>query len=49
LVHQQKVTTGDLTGTAGIQILDGLQSGETIAVSGASQLREGMKVRPFNP
>ncbi|UCD58527.1 MAG: efflux RND transporter periplasmic adaptor subunit, partial [Candidatus Hydrogenedentota bacterium] len=45
-VHRRKVTTGDLTGTDSIQILDGLKSGETIALSGVSQLREGMKVRP---
>ena len=46
-VHRRKVTTGDLTGTDSIKITDGLQSGEIIAVSGVSQLREGMQVRPL--
>jgi len=46
-VERRKVTTGDLTGEASIQITEGLQSGEMIAVSGVSQLREGMKVKPF--
>jgi len=41
------VTTGILTGEAGIQITGGLQSGEMIVISGVSQLREGMKVKPF--
>ncbi len=45
-VRRRKVTTGDLTGTDSIQIVDGLQSDEMIAVSGISQLREGMKIRP---
>lgn len=44
-VHRRKVTTGELTGTDSIQILDGLQSDEMIAISGVSRLREGMKVR----
>jgi len=47
-VGRRKVTTGDLTGEAGIQITEGLQSGEMIAASGVSQLREGMKVKPFD-
>ena len=47
-VEKRKVTTGDLTGKANIQITGGLQSGEMIAVSGVSQLREGMKVKPFD-
>jgi RND family efflux transporter MFP subunit len=47
-VGRRKITTGDLTGQASIQIKDGLKSGDTIAVSGVSQLREGMKVRPFD-
>jgi RND family efflux transporter MFP subunit len=45
---RRKITTGHLTGEASIQITEGLQSGEMIAVSGVSQLREGMKVRPFD-
>ncbi|MFO7738323.1 MAG: efflux RND transporter periplasmic adaptor subunit [Desulfatiglandaceae bacterium] len=47
-VGRRKVTTGDLTGEAGIQITEGLQSGEMIAASGVSQLREGMKVKAFD-
>jgi len=47
-VGQRKVTVGNLTGTADIQIVDGLNPGETIAVTGVGQLREGMKVRPFD-
>ncbi len=47
-VERRKVTTGDLTGEASIQITGGLESGEMIAVSGVSQLREGMKVKPFD-
>lgn len=47
-VSQRKVTVGDLTGTADIQIADGLNPGETIAVTGVGQLREGMKVRPLD-
>ena len=44
-VHRRKVTTGNLLGKAAIQILDGLKSGETIAVAGVSRLREDMQVR----
>jgi len=47
-VVRRKVTTGDLTGEASIQVTGGLESGEMIAVSGVSQLREGMKVKPFD-
>ena len=46
-VMRRKVTTGNLTGTANIMITEGLQTGETIAVAGVSQLREGMEVRPL--
>lgn len=45
-VLKRKVTTGDLTGTDSIQILDGIKSGEMIAISAVSRLREGMKIRP---
>ena len=44
-VHLRKVKTGDLAGTDGIEIVEGLERGETIAVSAVSLLREGMKVR----
>jgi membrane fusion protein, multidrug efflux system len=43
-VHQRTVKTGDLTGTDSIEIIDGLKSGDTIAISGVSRLREGMQV-----
>jgi len=47
-VSQRKVTAGDLTGTADIEILEGLNPGDTIAITGVGQLREGMKVRPLD-
>jgi multidrug efflux system membrane fusion protein len=43
-VQQRKVTTGELTGSKSIQILEGLKSGEMIATTGVTQLREGMQV-----
>ena len=43
-VQRRPVKTGDLTGTDSIEIIDGLKSGETIAISGVSRLREGMQV-----
>ncbi len=47
-VAQRAVTTSDLTGSASIQISSGLKPGETVAVSGVSQLRAGMQVRPVD-
>ncbi|MBW2066908.1 MAG: efflux RND transporter periplasmic adaptor subunit [Deltaproteobacteria bacterium] len=47
-VHKREVKTGDLTGTDSIQILSGLKAGETIAITGVSRLREGMKVRDLS-
>jgi multidrug efflux system membrane fusion protein len=44
-VHLRKVKTGDMVAADGIEIVEGLERGETIAVSGVSQLREGVKVR----
>jgi len=43
---RRHVTTGGLTGTDRMEIKDGLESGETIAISGVSLLREGMLVKP---
>lgn len=43
-VSQRPVKTGDLTGTDSIRIPEGLKSGELVAVSGVSRLREGMQV-----
>jgi RND family efflux transporter MFP subunit len=44
-VSKRKVTTGEITGTESVQILDGLDPGERIAVSAITQLQEGIKVR----
>ena len=46
--HARKVTTGKLTGSDQIEILDGIKSGDVIAIAGVSQLREGMRVRPVD-
>jgi len=43
-VTRRLVKTGEVTGGR-IEIVDGLQPGDRIAVAGASSLREGMKVR----
>ncbi len=45
-VKQHPVKTGDLSGGS-ITILNGLKTGDIIAVSGVHQLREGMKVRRY--
>jgi membrane fusion protein, multidrug efflux system len=47
-LQRRIVRTGDLTGDGEIQIIDGLRPGEVIAVSGVSQLRQGMQVKPFD-
>lgn len=47
-VHARQVTTGKLAGTEQIEILDGLNAGDVIAIAGVSQLREGMRVRPVD-
>ncbi|UCD35842.1 MAG: efflux RND transporter periplasmic adaptor subunit [Nitrospiraceae bacterium] len=47
-VSRRTVATGELAGTDSIEIIDGLQTGETIAVTAVTQLREGMKVRSFD-
>ena len=44
-VQGREVRTGQLTGTESIEILDGLTSGEIIAITGVARLQEGMKVR----
>lgn len=46
-VHLRKVKTGSLAGADSIEIAEGLQEGETIAVSAVNQLREGMKICMF--
>jgi len=46
-VHKRIVKTGPLTGSDHIEILQGLKADDTLAVSGVTHLREGMKVRPY--
>jgi len=43
-VNSRQVETGSLTGAADISIISGIEPGETIAVTGVTQLRENMKV-----
>jgi RND family efflux transporter MFP subunit len=47
-VGRRPVTLGDLTGTDSIEILDGVSSGEMIAVTGVSMLREGSTIRDLS-
>ncbi len=44
-VQRREVKTGRLTGTESIEIIDGLTSGDIIAITGVARLQEGMKVR----
>jgi RND family efflux transporter MFP subunit len=44
-VHKQQVTVGMISGSENIDVKEGLEGGETIAVAGILQLQEGMKVR----
>jgi multidrug efflux system membrane fusion protein len=44
-VHKRAVETGRPRGTDSLEVLEGLEPGETIAVSGASRLHEGQPVR----
>jgi len=46
VVHGQEVELGQMTGVE-IEILNGLEDGDTIAILGASNLTEGMNVRPL--
>ena len=46
VVHGREVELGQTTGDQ-IEILSGLEDGDAIAVLGASNLEEGMKVRPL--
>ena len=43
-VSKRPVKTGDLSGKDSIFIREGIKPGETLAISGVSQLREGMQV-----
>jgi len=46
-VHKTVVKVGPLTGSEDIVVTDGLKGGETIVTAGVTQLRDGMKVRPW--
>jgi multidrug efflux system membrane fusion protein len=41
----RKVTTGELTGSEEIEIVEGVEPGETVAITGVTQLRQGDRVR----
>jgi RND family efflux transporter MFP subunit len=47
-VHRRSVRTGALVGQSQILVEDGLQPGETIAVTAVTLLREGLRVRPVD-
>ena len=47
-VHKQDVQVGEISGLKDIQILEGLNGGETIVVAGVLKLQEGMKVRHWD-
>ena len=44
-VSMREVTTGDLTGSEEIEIVKGVEPGETVAVTGVTRLRAGDQVR----
>ena len=44
-VSSRSVTTGGLTGSDSVEILSGLEPGETIANSAVQTLRDGMTIR----
>ena len=44
-VRKQEVKVGMISGSENIDVTEGLEGGETIAVAGILQLQEGMKVR----
>jgi multidrug efflux pump subunit AcrA (membrane-fusion protein) len=46
-VHLREVKTGNLVRSDSVEISEGLQSGETIAVTAVTELREGMKIERF--
>jgi multidrug efflux pump subunit AcrA (membrane-fusion protein) len=47
-VQRRAVETGPLKGVDSILIGSGLESGEVIAISAVSRLREGMAIRPID-
>ena len=48
-VKKQEVKVGMISGSENIDVTDGLEGGETIAVAGILQLQDGMKVRIWEP
>ena len=44
-VSMRRVATGELTGRDEIEIASGIEPGETVAVTGVTQLRDGDRVR----
>lgn len=46
VVHGREVVLGQMTGSD-VEILGGLEDGDTVAILGASNLTEGMKARPL--
>ncbi len=47
VVSRRAVVVGEIT-AGGMQVLDGLEPGETVAAAGVHYLKEGQKVRPFD-
>jgi RND family efflux transporter MFP subunit len=47
-VQRRPVTLGELVGTDSIQVLDGVSTGEVIAITGVSMLRDGAKIRDLS-
>jgi len=45
IVKKRHVTTGEITGDAGIEVTGGLKAGERVAVVAVHSLSDGMKVR----
>jgi len=47
-VHLRAIDTGELTGDSEIRVVEGLESGDSIAITAVTQLQEGMEVRPVD-
>lgn len=47
-VEKNRVTIGEMTGSGGVLILDGLNPGVKVVTAGVSKLRDGMKVILWN-
>ena len=45
IVNKRQITVGGVTGTASIEVLEGLKTGERVVIAGIKQLREGMQVK----